>query len=55
MSKTTEIPPTAEEIEYIKANPLNIISPFVDIYKAVLEMPKVMWQLFWYTYSSGTP
>jgi maltose/moltooligosaccharide transporter len=45
MSKTTEIPPTAEEIEYI-ANPLNIISPFVDIYKAVLEMPKVMWQLF---------
>jgi len=46
MSKTTEIPPTAEEIEYIKANPLNIISPFVDIYKAVLEMPKVMWQLF---------
>jgi maltose/moltooligosaccharide transporter len=26
MSKTTEIPPTAEEIEYIKANPLNIIS-----------------------------
>jgi maltose/moltooligosaccharide transporter len=54
MSKTTEIL-TAEEIEYIKANPLNIISPFVDIYKAVLEMPKVMWQLFWYTYSSGTP
>jgi maltose/moltooligosaccharide transporter len=52
MSKTTEIR-QAEEIEYIKANPLKY--SFVDIYKAVLEMPKVMWQLFWYTYSSGTP
>lgn len=46
MKKTAEIPPTAEEIEKIKAEPLNLLSPFVDIYHAVLEMPKVMWQLF---------
>jgi len=46
MKKTPEVPPTKEEIEIIKANPLNIFSPFVDIYKAVLEMPMVMWQLF---------
>jgi maltose/moltooligosaccharide transporter len=46
MKKTKEIPPTAEEIERIKSEPLNLFSPFIDIYKAVLEMPKVMWQLF---------
>ncbi|MEL1239592.1 MFS transporter [Flavobacterium flavipallidum] len=46
MKKTAEIPPTTEEIEKIKSEPLNLLSPFVDIYHAVLEMPKVMWQLF---------
>mgnify|MGYP006180405677 FL=1 len=46
MKKTPEIPPTAEELVRLKAEPLNIFSPFIDIYKAVLEMPKVMWQLF---------
>ncbi|WP_281225570.1 MFS transporter [Flavobacterium aquiphilum] len=46
MKKTAEIPPTKEEIEKIKSEPLNLLSPFVDIYHAVLEMPKVMWQLF---------
>jgi maltose/moltooligosaccharide transporter len=46
MKKTPEIPPTAEELVQLKAEPLNIFSPFIDIYKAVLEMPKVMWQLF---------
>lgn len=46
MKKTPEIPPTEEEIKLIKSEPLNIFSPFTDIYKAVLEMPKVMWQLF---------
>ena len=45
MKKTPEIPPTAEELVRLKAEPLNIFSPFIDIYKAVLEMPKVMWQL----------
>lgn len=46
MKKTPEIPPTEEEIEKMKFEPLNIFSPFIDIYHAILEMPKVMWQLF---------
>ncbi|BDB51897.1 MFS transporter [Flavobacterium ammonificans] len=46
MRKTPEIPPTPEELALLKSEPLNIFSPFIDIYKAVLEMPKVMWQLF---------
>ncbi len=46
MSKTPEIPPTAEEIAILKSEKLNIFYPFIDIYKAILEMPKVMWQIF---------
>ena len=46
MRKTPEIPPTPEELTLLRSEPLNIFSPFIDIYKAVLEMPKVMWQLF---------
>lgn len=30
----------------MKTQPLNIFSPFADTYKAVLEMPNVMWKLF---------
>ncbi len=45
-TKTTpEIPPTEEELEEIKANPLSIFSPFADILGAIIDMPKVMWQL----------
>ena len=45
-TKTTpEIPPTEEELEDIKANPLSIFSPFTDILGAIIDMPKVMWQL----------
>jgi maltose/moltooligosaccharide transporter len=46
MSRTPEIPPTVAEIEKLKSEKMNIFSPFIDIYKAVLEMPKVMWQIF---------
>jgi maltose/moltooligosaccharide transporter len=46
MSKTAEVTPSDEEIEKLKSEPLHIFSPFLDIYKAVLEMPKMMWQLF---------
>jgi maltose/moltooligosaccharide transporter len=42
---TKEIPPTEEELKKIKAEPLNIFSPFIDIIKAIQHMPKVMWQL----------
>ncbi len=45
-TKTTpEIPPTEEELEEMKENPLSIFSPFTDILGAIIDMPKVMWQL----------
>jgi maltose/moltooligosaccharide transporter len=45
MRTTAEIPPTHEELEEMKATPLNIFSPFIDISKAIKDMPSVMWQL----------
>jgi maltose/moltooligosaccharide transporter len=42
---TKEIPPTPDELKKMKAEPLNILSPFTDIAKAIVHMPKVMWQL----------
>lgn len=42
---TKEIPPTAEELQKIQAERINLFTPFIDIAKAVKEMPKVMWQL----------
>jgi len=42
---TKEIPPTPEEVEKIKAEPLRILDPFKDIILAIGEMPRVMWQL----------
>jgi maltose/moltooligosaccharide transporter len=45
MKTTPEIPPTEDELKKMKAEPLNIISPFLDIAKAIKFMPRVMWQL----------
>jgi maltose/moltooligosaccharide transporter len=42
---TKEIVPTKEELEKIKTETISLVSPFVDILKAIKEMPKVMWQL----------
>lgn len=42
---TEEIPPTEEEMQKIKSEKLNIFTPFIDIFLAIKEMPKVMWQL----------
>jgi maltose/moltooligosaccharide transporter len=42
---TKEIVPTQEELEKIKTETISLVSPFVDIIKAIKEMPKVMWQL----------
>lgn len=42
---TKEIVPTQEELEKIKTETISLVSPFVDIFKAIKEMPKVMWQL----------
>jgi maltose/moltooligosaccharide transporter len=45
MRTTAEIPPSEEELEEMKTTPLNVFSPFIDIAKAIKDMPKVMWQL----------
>ena len=42
---TPEIPPSDEEIEAIKSEKLNVFTPFIDIFKAIKDMPMVMWQL----------
>jgi len=45
-SRTTkEIPPTEEELQKIQSEKVNIFTPFIDIFLAIKEMPKVMWQL----------
>lgn len=42
---TKEIPPTEEELQKIQSEKVNVFTPFVDIFLAIKEMPKVMWQL----------
>jgi maltose/moltooligosaccharide transporter len=42
---TKEIPPTDEELQLMKSEKINVLTPFIDIFKAVQHMPKVMWQL----------
>jgi maltose/moltooligosaccharide transporter len=46
MRSTPEIPPSQAEIAALRAKPLDVIAPFTEIFDAVKEMPKVMWQLF---------
>ncbi len=45
MKTTPEIPPTDEELNHIRSTPVNIFSPFKEIFGAIKDMPKVMWQL----------
>ncbi len=45
MRTTAEIPPTDEELAEMKSSPLSLLTPFKEIPKAIMEMPKVMWQL----------
>ncbi|MBL7876073.1 MAG: MFS transporter [Cyclobacteriaceae bacterium] len=45
MKTTSEIPPTAEELEEMKNAPKNVFGPFIEISKAIGSMPRVMWQL----------
>jgi maltose/moltooligosaccharide transporter len=45
MKTTPEIPPTEEELKEIKSKPLNILTPFTEVFSAIKDMPKVMWQL----------
>ena len=43
--KTPEIPPTPEELAALKAAKKGIAEPFIEIFEAIKDMPKVMWQL----------
>ena len=43
--KTPEIPPTAAELIALKAEKINVFTPFKEIGNAIGNMPKVMWQL----------
>ena len=45
ISKTPEIPPSAEELAALKANKRTVMGPFLEIFHAIKDMPKVMWQL----------
>lgn len=45
ISKTPEIPPTEEELQTLKAEKRSIFTPFIEIFCAIKDMPKVMWQL----------
>ena len=45
MKTTSEIPPTDEELREMKAKPLKLFSPFIDVFAAIAKMPKVMWLL----------
>ncbi|MEY3419899.1 MAG: hypothetical protein RIR48_179 [Bacteroidota bacterium] len=42
---TPEIPPTDEELTKLKSSALNVFTPFIEIFHAIKDMPKVMWQL----------
>ena len=42
---TPEIPPTEEELQQLKSSPASFLTPFLDIFSAIKDMPKVMWQL----------
>lgn len=45
ITKTPEIPPTDEELAVLKANKKGVLVPFIEIGKAIIYMPKSMWQL----------
>ena len=45
MKTTPEIPPTSEEIEKLKKEKINLLTPFIEVLSAIKDMPKVMWQL----------
>lgn len=45
ITKTPEIPPTEEELTVLRANKKTLFGPFIEIFSAIHDMPKVMWQL----------
>ncbi|WP_299109271.1 MFS transporter [uncultured Winogradskyella sp.] len=45
ISKTKEIPPTDEELAKLKSEKRSVLGPLIEIFAAIKDMPKVMWQL----------
>ncbi|TAH14418.1 MAG: MFS transporter [Sphingobacteriia bacterium] len=45
ITKTPEIPPTEEELAVLRSNKKGVFQPFLEIAHAIVDMPKVMWQL----------
>ncbi|WP_339835454.1 MFS transporter [uncultured Flavobacterium sp.] len=45
MKTTSEIPPTEEELKLMKSKKGGAMEPLIEIFSAIGDMPKVMWQL----------
>ena len=45
MKTTTEIVPTEEELQIMRAKKGGVFQPIIEIFSAIGDMPKVMWQL----------
>lgn len=45
MRTTSEIPPTEEELAVMKSKKSGVFEPIIEIFSAIGDMPKVMWQL----------
>ncbi len=45
VSTTPEIPPTEDELKALRAEPKGILVPFMEIFSAIKDMPKTLWQL----------
>ncbi|TCK67576.1 maltose/moltooligosaccharide transporter [Winogradskyella wandonensis] len=45
ISKTKEIPPTEEELAKLRSEKRSVLGPLLEIFSAIKDMPKVMWQL----------
>jgi maltose/moltooligosaccharide transporter len=42
---TPEIPPTEEELAHLRSSPKGLLMPFREIFGAIKDMPRIMWQL----------
>lgn len=45
MKTTSEIPPTEKELNLMKSKKGGVLEPIIEIFSAIKDMPKVMWQL----------
>jgi maltose/moltooligosaccharide transporter len=45
VSTTPEIPPTEDELRELRGQPKGVLAPIREIFSAIKDMPKVLWQL----------